>query len=228
MSKRHKDCCWYCIMVEKVDANILRQRKVHDYFNIVCLSVIVPLDLLYLFSATEFDKIGTSQLGIGSEYYYECLLYTFTLYLIADTTWVALVPTCVGASPWAILLHHFLTMILMMVPWFIPQCAWHMAIVLIVEMNTLFLTLKRNTKEGTIAYSMVDNLFMFTWIGFRLILFPILIVFFTKEHFRYGKETNNYWNPIGLGALLLLLLTGMSFHWTIALIKKHYRSKKKE
>jgi hypothetical protein len=55
---------------------------VHDVYNIVALAIIGPLDLWYLWQATDVSKMGTAQLGEGHVDLAMTVLYIFLVYLL--------------------------------------------------------------------------------------------------------------------------------------------------
>mmetsp|Transcript_14247 Transcript_14247/g.23716 ORF Transcript_14247/g.23716 Transcript_14247/m.23716 type:complete len:221 (-) Transcript_14247:144-806(-) len=202
------------------------EMKVHDMFNIVTLCFICTLDVAYLVLATDFAKLGTNRLGEGYEILSVVLLALFSVYLVMDLVWVLVVPKCVASSPIGIIIHHLACLLLIAVPWAIRQFAWHSAINLSVEINTIFLTARRNVKQGTAAYHIFNVGFYLTWFGQRLILFPILVGFFYQEWIRYSEEIQTPYNLIIIAVILELFITTLSFKWTLDMVIKMFRKSK--
>lgn len=197
--------------------------RYHDYFNMVFLGFVCFLDVRYLYLATEWEKLGTDDLG--KEYYgdYIILLYAFSAYLLIDFIWVLIRPKCTVANSSSILLHHVVTGLLMSTPWKYKQFAWHLAISLSVEINTLFLTFRRHCSQGSLFHFLFNIGFYASWVGLRLILFPVLVVFYYHEYSRYSISINSYWNILGISFVTQGIITLLSFHWTIDLLLKLFR-----
>jgi hypothetical protein len=195
----------------------------HDYFNMVFLGFVCFLDIRYLYLATEWEKFGTDDLG--KEYFddYIVLLYAFSAYLLIDFIWVLVRPKCTMANSTSILLHHIVTALVMATPWKYKQFAWHLAISLSVEVNTVFLTLRRHCNQGTLFHMIFNIGFYASWVILRLILFPALIFFYFNEYSRYSIAVNSYWNILGISFTTHIIITILGFHWTIDLLLKLFR-----
>lgn len=197
----------------------------HDRFNIVALSAIVVADIIYLCVATDFSKLGTNELGKEHSTFGVLLNLAFALYLFVDLVWVAFNPKCVASAPIGIIIHHILCLVLIMVPLFYTQFLWHSAINMSIETNTLFLTLRRNTPMGTAKYHVYNFLFYLCWISMRLLLYPMLVVFFYMEYRRYSAEVGSPYNFVILSFLLEFLITAMGFKWTFDMVRKNWFKK---
>jgi hypothetical protein len=196
------------------------ELRVHDRFNLVALTLIVMVDIMYLIPATEWSKFGTDQLGESDRFYSDLLLLTFTAYLIIDLIWVILIPKCVASSPTAIIVHHVACLVMLGIPWTLPQFSWHMAANLLVEANTLCLTIRRNVTIGSIVHRVSDGLFYLTWVVLRLIFFPAMVVFFYYEYHRYSSTVGSFVNIMVLAPLLEAFITAMSVKWTLDMVLK--------
>ncbi len=197
--------------------------RYHDYFNMVFLGLVCVLDVRYLYLATEWNKLGTDDLG--KEYYedYLILLYTFSAYLLVDFLWVFIRPKCTVANSTSILLHHLVTGLLMSTPWKYKQFAWHLAISLSVEINTVFLTFRRHCNQGSVFHAFFNFGFYSSWIVLRLILFPVLVIFYYYEYTRYSVAIDSYINVLGISFITQGIITALSFHWTFDLLIKLFR-----
>lgn len=200
----------------------------HDMFNILCVSVVTILDIYYLFIATDVSLIGTNRIGIGYNKMFQFMWYFFELYMIVDTIWVACVPSVASAGAAPIIVHHVLTLIYTFVPFTVAQFQWHMGLLLLAEINTLLLTLRRNVKADSILYQILNFLFLLSWVLVRLILFPAILVFYYFELHRYSSEVETYYNMFALGVLLQILLTGMALKWTLDLARKYLTKSSKD
>ena len=166
---------------------------VHDLFNLISLVVIIIADVRYLYAATNWDHLGTSDLGKGYVDLANILLSLFFAYIIIDTVWIVVVPSCVLSSPIALIVHHFLTFLFLLVPYFVPQFHWHGAISIFVEINVFFLVFRRQFAQGSMIHKILDFFFQLTWFSFRLVVFPFLLVFYSLEYMRYSRELGGIW-----------------------------------
>jgi hypothetical protein len=120
-----------------------------------------------------------------------------------------------------LVLHHLLSLLFLFFPVFHPQFSFHCSCVIVLETNALFMTLRRNVKKDSFIYVIFDNLFLFTWITFRLIMLPvILVMFLIYDYHRVVSLTNTFVNFGSLAILLQSALVYMSYSWTYELIKK--------
>jgi TLC domain len=197
----------------------IRMRD-HDYFNIVCLIIIVILDAIYLIHTTDLHKLGTDELGIGYDALFQAVYLSFASYLVADLVWVYLIPDCVLADPKSILIHHLVTLVFISYPLYSKKYSWHMAITVSVECNTLALITRRNCQQGSIMFHISNISFYITWGVFRLVLFPILTYFFSLEYLREVAYTGTYYNAVILAPMLQGGLTSLSLKWTYDIIAK--------
>ena len=203
-----------------------RAILVHDLFNIFAVGSIVFFNVVYLALATDLSLIGTDQLG--AEYFslFTTYYYLFLVYIIVDTIWISSIPGCTTTHPLPIIIHHVLTFIFALTPYVDKQFAWHMAITLLVEVNTFFLTLKRNVPSTSIIFTILNVLFYLTWISLRLVCFPILVVFFYQEWRRYSKAIGTDFNFILLAPIFQFLITALSFKWTYDMAMKQLFKKR--
>jgi hypothetical protein len=180
-------------------------------FNIMSLAVIIFLDIRYLYHATIWDHLGTSDLGKDHVELASVLLFTFFIYVVIDTLWIAVIPSCVLSSPMALIIHHFFTFLFLLLPYYIVQFHWHGAVSIFVEVNVFFLVSRRQFLPTTAIYKFLDFLFLLTWFFFRLLLFPVLLVFYSYEYRRYSLELGGQWFNIVLLAPALQV-THPHFH----------------
>jgi hypothetical protein len=211
--------CWWAKMSIEKDAEAI---KAHDTFNIISLVIIISIVITYLCFATEFPKIGTDLLGIDHIQIFYILFVVFSTYLIIDCFIIYIFPKCVLSNPTTILYHHFATFLLILIPFYENQFAWHMSACLIVEINTLFLTVRRNSTKAGLIWRVSEILFYISWVILRLILFPILCVFFSFEYYRYSLSSGSFINFVLFAPILQILLTFLSILWTIEIIKKKF------
>lgn len=199
------------------------ELRVHDRFNLVAIALIVIVDIAYLIAATEWSKMGTDALGENDRAYSDALLLGFAAYLVIDVIWVILEPKFVASSPAAIIIHHIACLVMLGIPWFLPQFSWHMAANLLVETNTLFLTLRRNVTIGSTAHKVFDGLFYLTWVALRLVFFPVMVVFFYNEYHRYSTAVGSFVNIVALAPPLEAFITAMGVKWTLDMTLKLWK-----
>ena len=166
---------------------------IHDLFNLISLVVIIFNDVQYLYKATHWDHLGTSDLGKAHADLANTLLLLFFGYIAIDTIWIAIVPSCVLSSPIALIVHHLLTFLFILVPYVVPQFHWHGAVSIFVEVNVFFLVSRRQFLQGSLLYKILDFFFHLTWFSFRLVVFPFLLVFYSYEYMRYSQQLGGMW-----------------------------------
>ena len=194
---------------------------IHDLFNIFAVFGIIVLDFRYLYHATEWNKIGTPDLGADHLVMGHTLLSAFSIYMLIDTIWIAVQPKCVLSNPKALIVHHIASFVFLSVPFIEKEFQWHGALTLFVEVNTLLLILRRQFLPSSLMYAILDYSFLATWIFLRLVVFPILVVFFAYEHSRYTIRHNGKWfNIMLLAPILQLILTLLGLKWTYDMLIK--------
>ena len=202
--------------------------RAHDQFNLVALTIISVLDVWYLACTTDLHLLGTDDLGRDPVSYpiFLSLLLLFTLYICVDIVWIYLIPTSVhGNQSTAVMVHHLVTLVQLVVPWLNQNLSWHFAIGIVVEINTLVLVCRRSVPQHSAAYQLLDLLFYATWIVFRLLLFPLLVLFYYSEYMRLAARYG-YLNSTAMCLVTMTVLTIMSYKWTYDLITKQFRRKK--
>lgn len=196
-------------------------------FNILVIGGITSMNLVYLIQATDMTRIGTPQLGKDHLHLFEGYYLLFQTYVVVDTVWISVVPGSTTTHPLPIIIHHVLTFIFALTPLVDKQFAWHMAVTLLVEVNTLLLTLKRNVSSSSLVFKVINLLFYVTWISLRLVCFPILVVFFYQEWRRYSESIGTSFNFIMLAPIFQFLITALSFKWTYDMVMKQLFGRKK-
>ncbi|KAJ1417923.1 hypothetical protein B484DRAFT_400649 [Ochromonadaceae sp. CCMP2298] len=186
------------------------------------------MDVAYLIRATDVSKFGTAELGAEHIKLSNILIYCFLLYVVLDLLYVALQPKCVLSAPNGIILHHLLVLLLMHVPILLPAFGYHAASSILVELNTLFLTLRRNVPHDSTHHRVYNFLFYASWLLLRLMLFPVLTVFYVFEYVRYSTLIGTYANPMAWPWLLQGSVTLMGFKWTYDILRKSMRNKNTE
>jgi len=93
-----------------------------------------------------------------------------------------------------------------------------------VEINTLFLRIRRLVKRSTCRYHCVNGLFLITWFAFRIIMWPIMLGYGFKVWWDRGHTPDLY--ILALVALLGLFL--LYIVWTINLTTKQNNNRLRE
>jgi len=193
----------------------------HDVFSALSLCVVLFYDVLFLLQC-----FGAPLLGIrpadSSEHLQNgrVILKVLGAYLAIDTLWVALVPTCVPSEPVLVIVHHVVILMYGYFPWNYSAFGVPCACAALVELNTLFLLLRRNMPHGSLAKRLCHWIFLATWVVFRLMLFPIVLVIVVQQYLEYSNAHGSHVNVMAMGPIFQGLLTGMSIWWTAALVRK--------
>lgn len=156
------------------------------------------------------------------------------LYFCIDLIWILLVPSCVK-SPSTIVQHHLATILYILIPYHRPAYQWCMGACMIVEVNTWFLIARRVfNKQGfppwilnlsfvSIRVKLISILFYVTWIGIRCILYPYLLVEFTRAWMHHSEQVGTKWNLIGLSVPLHAAFCLLNVRWTYDLLMSKVR-----
>lgn len=131
--------------------------RVHDYFNLAVLPVIVALTATALFN---------------QPWNYPLAIVMFA-YVAIDGLWIALQPHIV-ASPVSLLWHHVATLLIIAHALTWAPHTKYVSWMTTVEVNTFFLILKRH-----VAHPLFEFFFKATWLAIRIITFPCVAVYFT-------------------------------------------------
>ena len=184
-------------------------HDLHDAFNLIVLPFVCGSNILYLTSMEE------SLLWIQ--------FYLFTAYLIVDTVWVVLRPRSV-ASPPTIIVHHIVCVIGWITPHMTdPSLALWTSLGLTVEINTFFLIARRYWGRTML----IQILFYSTWIGLRVILFPVVLYLFIFKYLNYSNHlpTPTFFNTGLFILFIMVFLNGLNFKWTWDLFFKSQKQK---
>ena len=88
----------------------------------------------------------------------------------------------------------------------ILQFHWHGAVSIFVELNVIFLVSRWHFHQDGIVHEILDSLFLTTWFLFRIIVFPVLLIFYSYEYIRYSHSLGNVWLNIVLLAPILQVI----------------------
>lgn len=193
----------------------------HDLFNVAVLPVIVVL----VFMNVDFANQPWNRFWWTGKYFYQ-LWWTTLAYFLVDGVWVLLVPICVK-SPAVILIHHAVTILYMVIPMAVPRISWMMGACLVVEVNTWFLIMRRfGNKAGTVPWAegvhlctslrlqFVVVMFYITWVGIRMILYPVMLPLIITEYIGYSKEVGTWLNPIMPAPIMHTVFIVLNLKWS--------------
>eukprot|EP00884_Botryococcus_braunii_P020500 jgi/Botrbrau1/7133/Bobra.0143s0013.1 len=99
----------------------------------------------------------------------------FIVYVVGDYFWVLYEPDAVPSLPSVILWHHIITFMLLLFPLFRPDFANFTCWDGLTEINTFFLVARRQLPEH---FRLLNALYWITFIPFRCIMYPGLLVKF--------------------------------------------------
>jgi hypothetical protein len=170
----------------------------HDHFNLYAVTPLVVLT----FCAIVQTQPWAFYLSVAT-----------LVYIIADIVYNALVPECQpNTTRWAtIMLHHVVTLWLVLHPVLHPENAHLTAACTIVEVNTLILTVNRNLKWKSLTYA-----FYFTWVTQRLIWYPYLIYLNHVTIVAWGAKPFDYFHCQTVGTVAVLC--ALNFVWTAEVV----------
>jgi hypothetical protein len=203
---------------------------IHDIFNMISMFIVVSLSFGYVYTHTKLDLIGTRELMTAEKdrFHYQVIYYLFATYISVDVLFIIFIPSCISsASPWLMLLHHFLTLGVLSVSLFDARFEWHMVFSLLTETSSIFLAGRRCSVKGTWSFFVSNIMFYITWFIFRIILFPFLFILSLYEWHYHAERVGTYYNVIGVSSVAVFLITMMSLVWTMQMVSKNFQDKKK-
>lgn len=193
----------------------------HDIFNVSILSIISILNTMYLLLVITdiYDYLRIPLFPI--------ILYSFMGYIVLDTLIIYYFPNCVLSKPRDLLIHHGITFIICLSPIIEKEFEWHAGLALTVEIQTVFLTLNRLILDKTtLAHKIISVSFYVLFIAFRVIIFPILTVYYYIEHQKYSVICNTQINIAITAVIGFSIITLMGFMWIYKFLSKKQICKK--
>lgn len=191
--------------VHVVDDQELRR---HDKFNLCTLPIIIFFSLATIFHDPQLKPI---------------LFYVFLGYIVVDTIWLIIKPQSV-ASPNFIIGHHFVTAAAWIFAYVDGDNLWEWGLIgPLVEINTWFLLARRTFGRSPI----IESLFYTSWVGLRLIVYPISFYKFVPAWWA-TVSTRGAYNAIGWHIMLFSAsaLTYLNMKWSYDLFMKAQTGKK--
>ena len=155
---------------------------IHDYVNVCALSIASMLVVLALVAGQRFQRP---------------LAIFLAVYTALDGVWIAGQPHIVR-EPAVLLGHHAATLMLLAHALADPPMMRYVASMAVVELNSLFLTMRRHLKHWS-----VELLFAITWIALRVVWLPCVAVRLTVHVFDRATSTAST-------AMVALCATGLA------------------
>ena len=187
----------------------LKWVRYHDYWNIILLPIVLIFNVWYCLYPNEET--------------YSKQFVVFLAYIVADALFILIKPDCVGL-PRPILVHHVAVIIGWIAVTQLEHGKWFVSACVIVEINTWFKFLKRYCPDNFMLRTIVDILFLTSWVGIRLMLYPYML--FIGIRMYYVPDESIHWTPIELivHPLCLLVMGVLSYYnaiWTYDLFTKN-------
>ena len=205
------------------DERQVRAIFLHDMINIAFFVVINSMNVVIFMNYTDFLSFSPISDFKSLNPIIQALYLILSTYTVFDTILVLLFPYCIQATnPMSIIYHHIATGGLIYISQIDTRYSWYMSLTLLLEINTLFLTVKRNIPRESIAYALCNFMFYFSWLCLRVFLLPYLTYLFSYEYYLYCQKHNNYINIILVAPILIVLLTLLSYYWTYQMLNKFY------
>ena len=146
--------------------NYLKEVNIHDNINLLSISCIIAFTL--------YQKYGKNTNKTYTMYFYMCVSYW-----IIDFIWIYNFPMIVKKHN-EILVHHIITIFMTVFQHQYPELRYYLYRLYLVEINTLFLILKRNN-DLRIAYIAIP-LFRLTFVFIRLYMYPMTYWILYHDH----------------------------------------------
>ena len=184
------------------------ELKRHDAFNLCVLPIVVVCSLITILREPAVKPV---------------LFYTFLSYVIVDTLWLAIKPSSV-ASPLFIIGHHFVTAAAWIFAYLDGDELWKWGLIgPLVEINTWFLLARRTWNRPLV----VEALFYSSWVGLRLILYPVALYQYVQAWFVIVNQ-RSFVDSIGWHIMLLsaTALNYLNMKWSYDLFLKSQTGKK--
>jgi hypothetical protein len=122
-----------------------------------------------------------------------------------------------------------------LIPYSMPDYRWCMGACMIVEVNTWFLIARRVfNKQGfppwvlnlsfvSVRVKLISLFFYVTWIAIRCVLYPYLLVEFTRAWLEHSSKVGTRWNLILLSVPLHAAFCLLNLRWTYDLLMSKIR-----
>lgn len=177
-------------------------HKRHDIFNVIVIPIIIFFLLKFL-CAYSVDK--------NTPFIHVCLVGE--IYFLVDAVWLIAYPRSV-ASPNVIIAHHVVAALGWYMPMLNPSVAGYACACMLVEINTFFLIGRRVIGDNEMLKVLFKMCFHISWISLRIVMYPVLLYYFTLETLLEMTRVKNVLNVYALGIILLSSLTALNMKWS--------------
>lgn len=183
--------------------------RAHDWFNIATLPIVCCSNILFLSTAGHHDVESIQ---------YQIERIVFSTYITVDSIWILLYPKSVP-SPNFILWHHVVCLIGYNVITWTGDNFWVdiPSEMLIVEVNTWFMTSRRYCQKDGILHQIAVFMFYCSWIAIRNIFYPYKFINLLFRYFEYSMSTKSIINLPLFFVILLGALNFLNVKWTYEL-----------
>lgn len=162
-------------------------QKCNLWYRLICLSVIITVNILFVFNYYVPNKLLTTPVLIKeydiSQLYQnvEFVYYVYPMYLLIDFFWILFIPESLFIKPPIVLFHHASILLVMycgrveILYEKSPPCQIFAALMILTDLCTLTLSLKRLVNlKYKLLYRIASNMFLLSWISLRFIGSPII------------------------------------------------------
>ena len=149
-------------------------------------------------------------------------VYTFA-YFIVDVFFIFAYPKCVK-SPTTILVHHMISVFMIITVYMVPEYYWYMGALLIVEVNTWLIIARRVihnsgiSKRHYLLYAFISSSYYISWIVIRICIYPYLTFLCYQKWIETSKENGSYVNIIGMVFMMTFSLSSLNVKWTYDMV----------
>ncbi|KAI8105552.1 hypothetical protein M9434_000137 [Picochlorum sp. BPE23] len=157
--------------------------QIHDVVNLWLIPIVGVLTVLGLLDVVNPVRVTE----------------VFVVYVIIDVVWLLVQPDAVPSLPNVILLHHAVTIVLLLFPIWYNDLAIYTCWDGLCEINTFFLIARRQFKPYR---NILGIMYWATFIPMRTILYPIMLV-----EFYYRMQEHEFWKLLvvcGCQAVLIV------------------------
>jgi hypothetical protein len=77
-------------------------------------------------------------------------------------------------------------------------------------------------------FQVLNFAFLGSWVVIRLILYPIMVIFYSQEYLRFTRDHafGNFFNLVMIAPILQTLLTALGLKWTYDILAKKSKEEK--
>ena len=200
------------------------EHQRHDLFNMVTLPIVIMVNIaairtFFFGGAVVDDKILDNA--------WNWQIVTLHSYILLDTLFIGLCPSCV-AAPTTVIAHHIVVFFgWLAVPHIYIQGRPIATCLLSCEINTFFMIARKFQpfQKYSSLLGLLKFFFYLTWVPLRLVIFPYCcyLSFFLARDFYIEMKT--LVNIASLGLILLILMTCLNVKWSYDLLLANLKKK---